>query len=340
MGDVAMTVPVLRALAQQHPEVKITMVSRPLFRAFFDDIPNIGFFEADLGNRHKGLRGLFRLYSKLKMLKVDAIADLHNVLRSKIIRLLFKLGGVETAAVDKARAEKKGLTRPKDKIFRQLLPITERYCNVFASLGFPVSLAQPHFPKPNPMTAEIEAVTGFKESKWIGIAPFAKHEGKVYPADLMREVIKELSDDNTNKLFLFGAGKEEIDILHNYAQTNRNIIVVAGKLSLKDELNLISNLDLMLSMDSANAHIAANFGIPVVTLWGATHPFAGFAPFNQPSENAITADREKYPMLPTSVYGNKKVEGYDDAMRTIAPDVVVEKIKSILRSPNSDQTSS
>jgi ADP-heptose:LPS heptosyltransferase len=82
----------------------------------------------------------------------------------------------------------------------------------------------------------------------------------------------------------------------------------------------------MLSMDSGNAHIAAMLGIKVVTLWGATHPFAGFSPFNQPQQNALVSDRNLFPKLPTSVYGNKKVEGYEDAMRKITVDSVVEAL--------------
>jgi ADP-heptose:LPS heptosyltransferase len=67
-------------------------------------------------------------------------------------------------------------------------------------------------------------------------------------------------------------------------------------------------------------------GIKTITLWGATHPFLGFSPFNQPLENALVSDRNLYPKLPTSVYGNKKEEGYQDAMRTILPEQVIEKI--------------
>lgn len=105
---------------------------------------------------------------------------------------------------------------------------------------------------------------------------------------------------------------------------------MAGKLNFHEELQLISNLDIMLSMDSGNAHIAAMLGVKVITLWGATHPFAGFKPFNQLLENCLVSDRVKYPLLPTSVYGNKIVPGYEDAMRTILPDEVVKKINSNL----------
>ena len=87
----------------------------------------------------------------------------------------------------------------------------------------------------------------------------------------------------------------------------------------------------MLSMDSGNAHIAALFGVSVITLWGATHPFTGFSPFNQSLENALVSDRTKYPYLPTSVYGNRKVKGYEDAMRTILPETIVQMIKASIK---------
>lgn len=86
----------------------------------------------------------------------------------------------------------------------------------------------------------------------------------------------------------------------------------------------------MLSMDSGNGHLAAMFGVPVVTLWGVTHPFAGFAPFNQPENNQLVADRGKFPLIPTSIYGNKTPKGYEDAMQTIAPKRVVQKVAEVL----------
>jgi ADP-heptose:LPS heptosyltransferase len=129
---------------------------------------------------------------------------------------------------------------------------------------------------------------------------------------------------------LFGGGKKEIEILDSLSQSFENVINMAGKIKFQQELQLISNLDVMLSMDSGNAHIAAMLGVKVITLWGATHPYAGFLPFNQSLENALTSDRNQYPKLPTSVYGNKIVEGYEDAMRSISSKTVVEKIQQLL----------
>ncbi|MBS7787535.1 glycosyltransferase family 9 protein [Flavobacterium sp. CYK-55] len=328
MGDVAMTVPVLRALLAQHPEVRLTVISRPFFAPFFKDLPRTDFFAFDAHKRHKGVLGLLQLYWDLKPLQIDYFADLHNVLRSKFIRSRFAIRGTKTAATDKGRAEKKALTRAQNKVFKPLKTMYERHAQTFAQLGFEIDLSHPVFPKQT-LSPETIVVTGIKTQKWVGIAPFAQYAGKVYPQDLMREVVAGLAQENSCKIFLFGS-RDEVAQLKNLAGSFQNVQIIAGKLSLAHELELIANLDVMLSMDSGNAHLAAMYGVQVVTLWGATHPYAGFLPFGQPIENALTADRNQYPLLPTSVYGNKVVPGYEDVMRTIRPEKVIQKIKSLL----------
>ena len=330
MGDVAMTVPVLRAFVKQYPTVKVTVISRPFFKPFFDGIPNLEFFTFDEKDRHKGFAGLLRLYKDLKKLKIDAFADLHNVLRSKVVSLLFALSGKKRATVDKGRDGKKELTRAENKVFKQLPTMFERHSKVFEELGFPLNLSNPTFPEKAILNEAILEIIGNDNPKLIGIAPFAQYDSKVYPQDLMQEVIAKLAENKAYKILLFGGGKKEIEILNSFSEPFENVINVAGKIKFQQELQLISNLDVMLSMDSGNAHIAAMLGVKVITLWGATHPYAGFLPFNQSLENALTSDRNQYPKLPTSVYGNKMVEGYEDAMRTISPNLILKKIKDLV----------
>lgn len=331
MGDVAMTVPVVQALVQQYPNIKVTVVSRFEYKPFFDGIPNLNFFEADFKGIHKGIFGLWKLFRQLRRLHIYAVADLHNVLRSKVITSLFSLKGKKTATTNKLRKERAALTSQKNKVLEPLPQVTQLHTEVLAQLGFPVDLSKLQFSEKKPLTEDIIAVTGAKTGKWIGIAPFAQHSGKVYPKDLMLNVINALAENTENKLFLFGGGRNEAKILKHYVAQRPNVIVIAGGLFiLRQELRLISNLDVMLSMDSANAHMAAMLGVKAVTLWGATHPYAGFGPFKQPFNYALIASRDQYPLLPTSVYGNKNVPGYEDAMRTISPENVVAKINEVL----------
>jgi len=336
MGDVAMTVPVIKAFVEQNADVKITVVSIPFYKPFFEGIKNVSFFEVDVKKRHKGFWGLLKLYPDLKKLNIDAIADLHNVLRSKFIRKLFALNGKQVAFTDKGRKEKAALTNLENKEFKQLKSMFERHVETFNKLGFFIDLSHPNFPEKAILSNDIlknfgdkDQIPDFSGIK-IGIAPFAQYESKVYPQDLMQKVIDELALNTNLKIFLFGGGKKEIEILNQFSNGKQNVFVVAGKINLKQELQLISNLDVMLSMDSGNAHIAAMLGIKVITLWGATHPFAGFSPFNQPLENCLVSDRNQYPLLPTSVYGNKTVQGYEEVMRSISVESVVEKINTAL----------
>jgi predicted transposase len=330
IGDVAMTVPVILALLNQHPEVKITVVSRPFFKPIFEAIPNVNFFSVHTHHRHKRILGLFRLYRDLKVLKIDKIADLHDVLRSKIIRNLFALNGKKAEYTDKGRTEKKALTRLKNKDFKPLKPMFERHAETFQRLGYPINLSNPLYLSKLPLPLKAQEILGVKSQKWIGIAPFAHYDSKTYPIDLMKKVIEELAKNQSIKIIFFGGGKDESELLEKIAKEYNNCFNFASKISFEHELQLISNLDLMLSMDSGNAHLAAMFGIHTITLWGATHPYTGFAPFNQPIENCLVSDREHYPLLPTSIYGNKKVEGYEDAMRTISPDKIMAKINQLL----------
>ena len=324
-----MTVPVIRAFVMQHPEVKITVLSKGFLKPLFEGIENVSFYTAEVKGKHKGLLGLRKLYKELKRLNFTHVADLHNVTRSIIVRNFFKLSGTKVSFIDKGRAEKKALTRIENKVFKQLKTSHQRYADVFLNLGFSVDITNPKSVITPKLANEVLKVTGEKNNIWIGIAPFAAFPSKTYPLDLLEEVIAQLSEKKY-QLFLFG-GKQDVEILVSLSEKYSNTKVVANCLGgLKNEINLISNLDLMLSMDSGNAHFSAMQGVKTITLWGNTHPFAGFAPFNQPTDFCILPEVSKYPNLPCSIYGNKVCEGYEEVMRTILPEEVVSKIISVL----------
>ena len=333
MGDVAILAPVLRAITSTYPNLKITVLTRGFFAPIFRDIPNVEVYKADLKGIHSGVRGLCRLASELRELGINAVADVHDVLRSNVLRSIFYFFGIPVKQIDKGRDEKKALTAAKNKVFIQLKTTSQRYADVFAQLGYPVDLNNPKIAVKQKLSPKIVEFTGKDLKKWVGIAPFAQHNSKVYPLDLMDKVVQDLNEVSSLKIFLFGGGEEEISQLKTLASKYENVNSTAGKFTFEEELALISNLDVMLSMDSGNAHLAALFGIPVITLWGVTHPYAGFPAFGQPEENNLLPDLKKYPLIPTSVYGDKVPQGYEDVMRTIPPGKVVERILEVLKIP-------
>ena len=329
MGDVAMVVPVLIAFTRNYPEIKITVLTKAIFVTFFAQVTNVEVKIIQVNGGHKGLLGLRRLYKELKVIKFDEVADLHNVLRSNILKKFFSIAKIPFEQIDKGREEKKALTSWKNKVFEPLQSTHERYADVFRKLGYDFSLNDKDVLKKENLDVITQELVGHNTQKWIGIAPFAQHEGKTYPLERSLQVIEELHKKNYHVL-LFGGGKKEESLLTNIAQKYENVSCIAGKLNMRQELDLISNLDVMVSMDSGNGHMAAMYGIPVITVWGVTHPYAGFSPFSQPETNNILPDLIRYNLIPTSIYGNKFPDGYENTMKSILPEAIIEKVIEIV----------
>ncbi len=224
-GDVAMIVPVLKEFLAQNPDTEIVFVSRKNFADLFDGVERLTFRGVNLDD-YKGVFGLRKLTKELnKEYNPKYVADLHDVLRSKILTILFKLRRKKTATLDKGRTEKKQLTRKENKIKKPLKPTTERYADVFRKLGFSLKLSHQLIPKS-------------QQKSGIGFAPFAQHEGKMLPIEKSLELVKILSQKN--EVLLFGGGKKEVDVLSKWEQELDNVTSLAGKLSLKEELQKIS----------------------------------------------------------------------------------------------------
>ena len=331
MGDVAMTAPVLMGLVRKYPNLRFIVLTKPFFTPIFSSIPNVTVYVADVKGKHKGILGLWKLFRELKGLNIDRVADLHNVLRSTVLMRFFRLTSIPFAQIDKGRAEKRQLVDAKRTTFMPLKTTINRYCDVFEKLGYPISPEHTDTLPKQDISGKVLQYAKTDKKNLLGIAPFAAFEGKMYPRQLMEQVLAILNDTNKYKIILFGGGKSEEKVLSSWEEQFINTYNAAGVFSFSEELNLISNLDLMLAMDSGNAHLAAMFGVPTLTLWGVTHPYAGFYPFGQPEENSLLADRSAYPLIPTSIYGNKYPSGYGSAMETIKPEAVVQKIEEILK---------
>ncbi|MDG3583340.1 glycosyltransferase family 9 protein [Galbibacter pacificus] len=329
VGDAAIAVPVLRCLLQQNKNLKVTVATKSFLKPVFETVEGVEVVCADIRGKHKGLNGLLKFYGEIKHQKFTAIADLHGSLRSNVLKTLFLFNGVSSKTIDKGRSEKRKLV--SGKMFKPLKTTTERYADVFRALGHKVDLSGDVFPPPQQINAKTYSIVGKDTKKWIGIAPFAFFDTKMYPLDLMEKVIAYLSRTNNYRLILFGGIKEEAE-LKRLSETYQNTTFTFGKISFEEEIKLISNLDLMVSMDSGNAHLAAMQGVKVITLWGVTHPYAGFYPYKQPESYGLLSNREKYPLIPTSVYGNKAPGGYAAVMRSIPPEKIIQKIEEVIKS--------
>ncbi|MGP1436193.1 MAG: glycosyltransferase family 9 protein [Phocaeicola sp.] len=331
LGDVAMTIPVIYSVANRYPDLNITVLSKQFVSPLFTNCPkNVTFRGIDL-SQYKGINGLYRLFRELKKEQFDAVADLHDVLRSMILRIFFKLSGTQTAHIDKGRAEKKALTRINHKIIKPLRTSFEHYADVFKALGYPVEIKFDSIYKGKGDAELFKSIANLdKKNHWIGFAPFAAHKGKVLPIETVKLLIDKLAANPKNQIFLFGGGEKEKIQLEILAGDSEQVTAVAGKLKMNGELALMSYLDVLVSMDSANMHLASLVGTPVISIWGATHPYAGFMGWNQKQENAVQID---LPCRPCSIFGNKPCHRKDYAcLYKIQTDTILQKINHIIES--------
>ncbi|SMC73145.1 glycosyltransferase family 9 protein [Chryseobacterium sp. YR221] len=288
-GDVAMTAPVFREFLEQNPDVEIIMVSRKNFEALFAGIPNVIFKGIDLDD-YKGFFGLRRLSNELiKEFHPDFIANLHDVIRTKVLDKFYARKGLKVFKIDKGKEEKEHLTDVWNLNKVQLKKTVERYADVFRAMGFQVTLSQ----KLRPLS---------ENKSGIGFAPFAQHKGKMLPLEKSFELARILAKKNT--VYFFGGGKKETETLENWENQIPNTKSLSGKLSLTEELHKIAELEVMVSMDSANMHLASLVGTRCVSIWGATHPYAGFLGFGQREEDVVQV--KDLTCRPCSVFGDKE----------------------------------
>jgi len=315
MGDVAIAAAAMREVAAQNSNIKFVVVTNALFEPFFDGISGVTVFPARFKTEYKGIFGLFKLYRQLgKTYAITQIADLHNVLRTKVLRFLFYFSGIKIRVIRKDRKLKRQLCKTGAKILTPLKPSSERYAEVFQKLGLNATLAH----QPVILKSEL--------SGKIGISPFAQHQAKIYPLHLMEQVVEELSKNYT--LYLFGGGAKEQEICETWAAQYPQTVSMVGKIKLKEELEFMKTLDLMLSMDSSGMHLASLAQIPALSVWGGTHPFLGFVGYgqeNQPQIQSLRACR------PCSVYGEKacRFQNYP-CLTDISPEFIVKTVHEFL----------
>jgi len=331
MGDVSLTVPVIKGVLNENPDLEITLVTREFFAPFFSDIPRLKLVFPDFNGRHKGFTGLILLYSDLKKSgPFESVIDLHGVIRTSILSGLFKISGVPGFSIDKGRKEKKFLI--KSRYIRALKHTTVRYLETFAAAGFKGQVGKAPFfrvAEESRLNANrfLEKFLPKRDRIRIGLAPFATHQPKIWGIQNFRELITLINAEYDVDFFLFGGGKEEINLLKEFQSYRPNIYLAAGELELSEELALMSTLDLMISMDSSNMHLASLSGVPTLSIWGGTHPAFGFSALGQPTEYHLQTPASSLKCRPCSVFGNKPcIYKTPRCMEMVKPQEVFDKL--------------
>ena len=326
MGDVALTTPVLKDMREQYPKIELLLLTMETFLPIFSAIKGLLFFFPDFHRRHSGIIGLARLYKDIRSMgKINYVIDLHDVLRSKILRFFFKINGIPMSVIDKGRSEKKYVINGKKKV--QLKHTVERYRDVFVNAGYKIRPSQGIYIIPSDEAATgIQKMIVLSDDLNIGVAPYSKHDLKMWPEEYMISLLRMISEKYKSKFWLFG-GKDERDRLSAFQDKVKGSYSVAGRLNLEEELALISKLDFMIAMDSANMHMAALSGTKVVSIWGGTDPLVGFGAWQQPDEFSFRISVQELTCRPCTVFGKGRCRRRDFAcMVWLTPDKAFERM--------------
>lgn len=325
LGNVAMTIPVLYPVCKANPDTRFIMLTKKWPASMFHDRPaNLKVVDFDINENHKGFFGLLKLAAQLhKLYDIDAVADLHNVTGTKIMDAYLWLRGAKIAGMDREKAKRKALVT--HRTHEPVTPIHDRYRNVFKELGFetPDNFTRLYEGRDWPVSPIVlEKEPG---QRWIAISPFSSHRQKAYPLELMEKVIAELCKRENYWIFLMGGGKTEKIALRGIARKYKNVISMAEvKHRFLDEYALLGKCDLMLTMESANMHLASLVDLQAMTIWGPTSPACGYLGYNQVVEDDIQLDMD---CRPCSITGDKPCK-YGDfrCLKNIPPEYIAQHV--------------
>ena len=309
LGNVAMTIPVLYPVCKANPDTRFIMLTKMWPATMFHDRPaNLKVVDFDVKGNHSGLFGLLKLSAQLyKLYDIDAVADLHNVSGTWVIDAYMKSRGAKVARLDREKPKRRALTTHKSN--EPLTPIHERYRNVFRQLGFEAPDTFTHLYDGRDWPVSPIVMEKKEGQRWIAISPFSSHENKTYPLEKMEQVIAELTKHENYWVFLMGGGKAEKIALRAIARKYKNVVSMAEiKHKFIDEYALFAKCDLMLTMESANMHLASLVDLQAMTIWGPTSPACGYLGYNQIVEDDIQLDMD---CRPCSITGDKQCKFKD-----------------------------
>ncbi len=330
LGDVAMTLPAVQAVALQYPTWRIRVLTRAAFAPIFSHTPqNVSVLGID-PSQYRGVKGFFRLLRLVQAEHPTRVADFHNVLRSWLIDAWFFCTGHRVAMLDKQRRDRAAIIRKKQSV-EETRPYVLRYFDVLERLGMPAPLPTQPLVQLADTPRWLAEYLPHDSRIPIGIAPFARYRNKTYPVEKMQQLIELLQADGRFCVYLFGGRSGvEAETMQQWRTQFTTIAPPQPSLTLEQEILLMSRLRLMVSMDSANMHLASLGGTTVVSVWGSTTPACGFMGWQQQAENAVQLS---LPCQPCTTAGSPTCPRGDFAcLVQLAPETLYRAILRVIDS--------
>ncbi len=331
VGDLVISIPYLVDLLEKKPDFHIFLATKQQMQAFLPAHPRLHPQFFTLEDQKKGFWGLLKFFFRLRKLQIDVVSDLHNNIRSNILMRLFQLTGAKVFQLNKIRHLRKQNTRKVDKNRVNLPYIGHLYKEVLEHSSWASLQFQPLVDVPKYYPSDYKLPKKFDGQTLIGIAPFAARPTKIYPLEQMKAALDLLLIHKHFSFVFFGFGNDENKILDNWAASHPERCIVSRDLGgFNNEITVMSQLDLMVTMDSANLHFAFLAGTKTLSIWGTTHSDLGFAPPLSDLQHRLEISTDELTCRPCSVYGNKPCYRGDHAcMQWITSETVAAKIMEL-----------
>lgn len=335
IGDVIIAIPVIYSLAKQYPEEHFTVLTNSKFEGIFQQMPsNVTLLPMIYRKKKGAFRGINYLFDRYFLLlkiffskKYDKVALLQNGTFEDQLKKLLALKGSQIASIDL----KNFLSKEKLTSNGKSESINQLYIKTLSEIGYKGIQANfdiSFYKNKEKQIALLQKNQLGIKKQLIGIAPFSRLKAKVYPLERMESVIAYFKDKSDIQLVIFGGGNDEKMVAEKWQNKYSNVTSLIGKLSFDDELLMIASLNVMLTMDSANLHLASLVETPAISIWGPSHPKLGYYPCNQPISNTIW---KGLACSPCSFWGeNPCLQKRQYACMDIDPQIIITRIENIL----------
>ena len=325
IGDIILTTPLLRVLKTRYPECELHYITRKEFSELLRDDPMVDrLISIDVAGGRSAMRAL---NLELMDQRYDAVLDLHNNFRSRILR-----NGLSSRLhlIDKRSLRRLLLTQLHVNTFKEITPVPERYIETARRYGV---LPDAFGPRLHPTEAQrASARTKLREAGadvadgFVGLCPGAMHFTKRWPEERFVELARMLTARG-ERLLLFGGSQDSI-VAEMIARTApRSIVDLTGRLSLMETAAAMEHCRVVIANDSGLMHMATAVRRPVVALFGSTVREFGFFPYNSP---AVILETHGLRCRPCSHIGLPHCpKRHFACMREITPEQVVDAVDAL-----------
>jgi heptosyltransferase-2 len=273
IGDIVLTTPVIRCVKLQFPNAEVHFATKKNFQSLLQNNPYVDKIHVLDGS-------LSTLIAQLKAEKFDYVIDLHNNLRTQIIK--FRLQ-VKAFSFDKLNLRKWIYVKLK----KNLMPnvhIVNRYMDTVASLGIQNDNRGLDYFIPEKDELPRHWLPQAFQQGFVVYAIGGQHTTKKLPHSQMLALCRQVHEP----LVLIG-GKEDIlaanAIVEALEKEGHSILNTCGNCNLNQSASLLKQAQWVISHDTGMMHVAAALKKKVVAIWGNTVPEFGMYPYQTPFVN-------------------------------------------------------